>query len=105
MDSTGLIPRPTLLPESAPRLLVVAPAGFGKTSLLQQWAEGKDALWITASASPEGKSQLFEALCRALGEDERPLGGVSARTGGCRALGNPDGQEHDPKAGTGVITL
>ena len=85
MDSKGLIPRPTLLPESAPRLLVVAPAGFGKTSLLRQWAEGKDPLWITASVSPEGKAQLVEALCRALGQDERPLETILPQLSG-RAL-------------------
>ncbi len=85
----GLIPRPTLLPESASRLLVVAPAGFGKTSLLRQWAEGKDAVWITASTSPEGKAQLVEALCRALGEDERPLEAILPQLWG-RALGLDD---------------
>jgi DNA-binding SARP family transcriptional activator len=73
MDITGLIARSNVLPKQASRVLVVAPAGFGKSSLLRQWAQGREALWVTATASPEGKSQLTEALGWALGEVDRPL--------------------------------
>lgn len=85
MDVTGLIERSNVLPEQASRVLVVAPAGFGKSSLLRQWAQRREALWVTATASPEGKSQLTEALCRGLGGVERPLEALLPKLAG-RAL-------------------
>ncbi|MEO5576246.1 MAG: hypothetical protein ABIR67_05045, partial [Gaiellaceae bacterium] len=48
-----IIERPRLtrlLDESQGRIkMLVAPAGYGKTTLARQWLEGKRAVWYTAT--------------------------------------------------------
>ena len=49
-----IIERPrltTLLDESQGRIkMLVAPAGYGKTTLARQWLEGKPAAWYTGDS-------------------------------------------------------
>jgi ATP/maltotriose-dependent transcriptional regulator MalT len=59
-----------LLDESAARVkMLVAPAGYGKTTLARQWLAGRSVPVISVTASPASAdvAVLFSDLCRALG--------------------------------------
>lgn len=73
MDTRGLVLRPQLLPDGTDRLLVVAPAGFGKTSLLRQWVGERSSLWFTAAPLPPERPQLLGGLARLLNLKDEPL--------------------------------
>jgi DNA-binding CsgD family transcriptional regulator len=68
---TGLIERPRLrrlLDEtSAHRILLIAPAGYGKTTLARQWltSPSRKAVWYRASASSADVAVLAANLARA----------------------------------------
>ena len=67
----------------APVVLVTAPAGYGKTTLLAQWA-GRDSrrfLWARIAAGDE-PAELAAVLLAAVGQDheEAPAGEVAAAT-------------------------
>lgn len=74
-----IIERPRLtrlLDESQGRIkMLVAPAGYGKTTLARQWLEGKQAVWYTATpasvdvaALAAGLQQSVATICRGAGE-------------------------------------
>jgi LuxR family transcriptional regulator, maltose regulon positive regulatory protein len=64
----GLIPRPQLLVQTDRTLLVVAPAGYGKSSLLAQWAATKQgARWITLPSTAEDPAFLIALIAAAAG--------------------------------------
>jgi LuxR family maltose regulon positive regulatory protein len=69
----GIIPRAGLLDrlldgKSAPVLAVVAPAGYGKTTLLAQWAERKQPRvgWLSADGRDNDPAVLLTYLAMAL---------------------------------------
>jgi LuxR family transcriptional regulator, maltose regulon positive regulatory protein len=75
-----IIERPrllTLLDETTARtILLIAPAGYGKTTLAQQWARGrKGCVWYTAS----GPSRDVAVLAREIAEAVASEAGASAR--------------------------
>jgi LuxR family maltose regulon positive regulatory protein len=70
---TGLVARPRLVHELAARrdtpvVLVVAGPGYGKTTVLAQWAEADERpfAWVTLSARHDDPAILLEALVHAL---------------------------------------
>jgi LuxR family transcriptional regulator, maltose regulon positive regulatory protein len=72
---SGLIPRPRLLErlrsvEDMPLVLVTAPPGYGKTTLLSQWREADDRpfAWITLDGKENDPSELLAYLILGLGE-------------------------------------
>ena len=64
-----IIERPrltTLLDESQGRIkMLVAPAGYGKTTLARQWLEGKTATWYAATSAATDVAALAAGLRRA----------------------------------------
>lgn len=66
-----IIERPrltSLLDESQGRIkMLVAPAGYGKTTLARQWLEGKLASWYTTTAASTDVAALAAGLRRAAG--------------------------------------
>ncbi|MGH7804751.1 MAG: hypothetical protein ACREQJ_10415, partial [Candidatus Binatia bacterium] len=89
---SGLIARPRLArgleDDRPPRVIVVqAPAGYGKTTLLAQWAEalaraGRTVGWLTIDEDDNEPSRLLLHLAAALlgdhAEREAILGGIVA---------------------------
>src|SRR5687768_225929 len=67
-----IIERPrlmTLLDESQGRIkMLVAPAGYGKTTLARQWLEGKRATWYTGTPSSIDVAVLAAGLKAAAAE-------------------------------------
>jgi LuxR family transcriptional regulator, maltose regulon positive regulatory protein len=67
-----IIKRPRLtrmLDESGARIiLLVAPAGYGKTTLAHEWLEGKRAAWYRASPASADVAALAVGLARAAAE-------------------------------------
>jgi LuxR family maltose regulon positive regulatory protein len=66
-----IIERPRLLrlldEIDAPVVLVVAPAGYGKTTLLRQWIRGRsDVWWYSASSGASDPAELAAGLALAL---------------------------------------
>ena len=63
-----IIERPrliTLLDESQGRIkMLVAPAGYGKTTLARQWLEGKTSAWYTATSASTDVAALAAGLQR-----------------------------------------
>ncbi len=67
------IPRPRLVEKlrsapSSPLILVTAPAGYGKTTLLTEWGlvEGRPFAWLTLDASDNDASRLLTYIVSAL---------------------------------------
>ena len=64
-----IIERPrltTLLDESQGRIkMLVAPAGYGKTTLARQWLEGKLSTWYTATSASTDVAALAAGLRKA----------------------------------------
>jgi LuxR family transcriptional regulator, maltose regulon positive regulatory protein len=59
-----------------PVVLVVAPAGYGKTTVLSQWSEQDDRpfAWVTLDADDNDPRNLLSAIAIAL-DDVEPIGG------------------------------
>ena len=65
-DTTRLIARPELLSHNGRLPLVVAPAGYGKSSLLAQWASSQsETRWLTLPPAADEPAFLFAALAAA----------------------------------------
>lgn len=71
-EAAGLIPRPRLVRRLAaaravPVVLVVGPAGYGKTLLLDEWAriDGRRFVWVTAREADNDPDQLRRTLADA----------------------------------------
>ena len=68
VERVALLDRLDENPHGQPRVLVAhAPAGFGKTTLLTQWARrtaaaGLPVAWLTASARDADPASLFAGL-------------------------------------------
>ena len=66
-----IIERPRLtrlLDESQGRIkMLVAPAGYGKTTLARQWLEGKQAVWYTATPASVDVAALAAGLGQSVG--------------------------------------
>jgi LuxR family maltose regulon positive regulatory protein len=62
---------------SLPITLVVAPAGYGKSTVVSHWAECQShpVVWVSLSPSINGTSALYSAISRAMG-----VGAISPRT-------------------------
>jgi LuxR family maltose regulon positive regulatory protein len=69
----GVIRRPRLVsplcdPAAAPLTVVVAPAGYGKTTLLREWAERdpRPFAWLTLDARDSDAGRLLASVTRAI---------------------------------------
>ena len=72
---TGLVPRSRLLgrliaAQDTPLVLLVAPAGYGKTTLLAEWAErdGRPFAWVDLRRSERGAERLLCSIADALAD-------------------------------------
>ncbi|MGO4393701.1 LuxR C-terminal-related transcriptional regulator [Variovorax sp. M-6] len=68
IDRTALMPGPA---DSVRMTTVVAPAGYGKTTLMSQWfrslhREGRGVAWLSLGRGCNGLRPFLEALCRSL---------------------------------------
>ena len=88
----GLVRRPRLLDRLAPETacaatLVCAPAGFGKTSLLVDWARsgGRPVAWLSLDPGDNDPVRFWRYVAAAL---DRAGAAVAGRLG--RLLGGPD---------------
>jgi LuxR family maltose regulon positive regulatory protein len=91
--ATGLVPRPQLVRRlhetTAPLAVLHAPAGYGKTALLTQWAatEERDVAWVDlVAASGDAPAALLGALARQLDD---PDGRRLLVLDGAHALADP----------------
>ena len=73
----GSIPRPRLLSmlrsgRDAPVVAIVAPAGYGKTTLLAQWAarDPRPVAWVTVNDGHNDPVALFRDLAAAINREE-----------------------------------
>src|SRR6266702_3114531 len=78
-----LIPRPrlTALLDSASThvIALVAPAGYGKTTLAREWtsARSRESIWYSATEASSDVAALVSGLARSI---EMRIAGVAART-------------------------
>src|SRR5215469_13070814 len=79
---SGFVPRPRLvmrLDEGLARglVLVCAPAGFGKTSLLADWARGgqRPVAWLSLDAGDNDPARFWRHVVASLGQVEPEVGG------------------------------
>src|SRR5215204_1222331 len=79
MRPRGLVARPRLIrrlleARDAPFVLVVAPAGYGKTTLLSEWAacDGRRFAWIDLGAGDHNPGRLLAAANRTVHGSEAP---------------------------------
>ena len=77
----GTVPRPSLIErlardDSRPIVSVVAPAGYGKTTLLSQWAErnGHAFAWVSVDEADNDAKVLLTYIAEAL-DAVQPVGG------------------------------
>src|SRR5579872_5899090 len=87
-----IIERPRLLKllddSSARTILLVAPAGYGKTTLARQWAERQNGItWYSARAGSADIAQLVVGLAAALGPAAPELEEYASQL--VRAMPNP----------------
>src|SRR5436190_12914725 len=90
----GLVPRPRLARRllgsaDAPLALLIAPAGYGKTTVLSQWAEQdrRPFAWLTVDHTHNDPRRLLGAIVSALDRIEPCRHGVgAARADFLRAL-------------------
>src|SRR5215204_4306084 len=75
----GLVARPRLVrrlleARDAPFVLVVAPAGYGKTTLLSEWAacDGRQFAWIDLGAGDHDSDRLLAAVKRTVHDGQPP---------------------------------
>jgi LuxR family transcriptional regulator, maltose regulon positive regulatory protein len=80
---------------SHPIVLVVAPAGYGKTTLLSQWAErnGQSLAWVSVDEADNDPKVLLSYIAEALDEvepiDERVFDALASRGVRCPARVSP----------------
>ena len=79
------LPRLTRLLDDAPArvIMLVAPAGYGKTTLARQWLASRPHAWLQASESSSDVVALAVQVCKTLaplghGTNERLLGRIRA---------------------------
>jgi LuxR family transcriptional regulator, maltose regulon positive regulatory protein len=90
----GFVPRPRLLDRLTAGLagsltLVCAPAGFGKTALLADWARGsrRPVAWLSLDAQDNDPARFWRYVAAALERARPGLGGpVAARAGSSEAV-------------------
>jgi LuxR family maltose regulon positive regulatory protein len=92
----GLVPRPALverLRSGEPVVVLSAPAGYGKTTLLAEWTEAEDrpVAWLTITEGDNDVATFVAYLVRALDEvdpwpTETLAGFTAARTAGPTVL-------------------
>jgi LuxR family maltose regulon positive regulatory protein len=70
-----------------PITLISAPAGYGKSTLVRQWAATRRVLWYTASAAAQDVAELTVSLHRACGTPEPEIDAVRAYVA---SLADPD---------------
>jgi ATP/maltotriose-dependent transcriptional regulator MalT len=92
MGGRRIIERPRLIKllegTSARTILLIAPAGYGKTTLARQWAERQDRVhWYTARAGSADVAQLAVDLASVLGTATQGLESYVAQL--MQALPNP----------------
>jgi LuxR family transcriptional regulator, maltose regulon positive regulatory protein len=75
----GLVARPRLVrrlseARDAPFVLLVAPAGYGKTTLLSEWAarDGRRFVWIDLAAGDNDADRLLAAVKRTVHDGQAP---------------------------------
>jgi LuxR family transcriptional regulator, maltose regulon positive regulatory protein len=75
----GLVARPRLVrrlseARDAPFVLVVAPAGYGKTTLLSEWAacDGRRFAWMDLATSEDDPNRLLAAVKRTVHDSQTP---------------------------------
>jgi LuxR family maltose regulon positive regulatory protein len=75
----GLVARPRLVgrlseARDAPFVLLVAPAGYGKTTLLTEWAarDGRRFVWFAVGAGDNDADRLLAAVKRTVHDGEAP---------------------------------
>ena len=97
----GFVPRPRLVQELSEglargRVLVCAPAGFGKTSLLADWArsDGRPVAWLGLDAGDNDPARFWRYVVAAL---DRAQPGIAGRLG--PLLGPPA-----PRSFEGLVT-
>jgi ATP/maltotriose-dependent transcriptional regulator MalT len=65
-----IIDRPRLLKQleetNARTILLIAPAGYGKTTLARQWAQGRNVAWLAASLGSADVASLSRDLAESL---------------------------------------
>jgi LuxR family maltose regulon positive regulatory protein len=76
MPTKGIVPRPRLVQRlaaaaDAPLAVLVAPAGYGKTTLLAQWvdSDARPCAWVTVTPADDATS-LLTGIANALAEIE-----------------------------------
>jgi LuxR family maltose regulon positive regulatory protein len=87
---TRLLGQLTATPDDVPLVLLTAPAGYGKTTVLGQWsaADGREFAWVTVEEADEDPVRLAGRIARALHRIE-PLDPAVFR-----ALTGGDGSAH-----------
>jgi LuxR family maltose regulon positive regulatory protein len=75
----GSVPRPRLIQRlsearDAPFVLLVAPAGYGKTTLLSEWAaaDARRFAWLNPGAGDHDTARLLTSVRRTVGDAEAP---------------------------------
>src|SRR5689334_12768285 len=89
-STAGLVPRDALVDRlmAAPAVAVlVAPAGYGKSSLLRQWdaADPRPFAWVRLAATHDDPAELTRAIAIALAPCDRELRPALAAAEGTRA--------------------
>ena len=105
----GTVPRSALIErlrreDSRPIITVVAPAGYGKTTLLSQWAEhnGQAFAWVSVDETHNDPKVLLSYIAEALDAIE-PIGGEVFD-----ALGSPGSSVHGsvlPRLGSAFSSM
>jgi LuxR family maltose regulon positive regulatory protein len=78
---TRLLGQLTATPDDVPLVLLTAPAGYGKTTVLSQWsaAAGREVAWVTAEAADKDPVRLAGRIARALHRSSRSTRRSSGR--------------------------
>ena len=86
-----IIERPRLLEQlegtTARTILLIAPAGYGKTTLARQWARAQGAAWFTATSASADVAALARGLAESLSKIDASLPRLVDET--LRATDNP----------------
>jgi len=87
---SGLLRHLAATPDDVPLVVLTAPAGYGKTTVLNQWsaADGREFAWVTVEQADEDPVRLAGRIARALHRIE-PLDPAVFR-----ALAVGDGSRH-----------
>ncbi|HVD28278.1 MAG TPA: AAA family ATPase, partial [Mycobacteriales bacterium] len=68
VERTELVGRLAAVGEHVPLVLLTAPAGYGKTTVLSQWAsaDGREFAWVTVNKADDDPVRLADQVARAL---------------------------------------